>query len=412
MSTQLSLLDLASVTSSPVSADGATPCASQAGATSGPSGPDLAHASHSAKPVSSKAGTMRGTFGLHGSGSSESADLKLFSESKSPQTSLSDHLLQKERKCRVCGIVKQYSEYYVNSKGSRPKTCKECLQRAERRRKRSNPDLISARHKQWRDAKRGHALVNVAKHRAKTKGISFDLDPMEIQLRIDAGLCEMTGIAFDLSTPRAWNAPSLDRADSTKGYTKDNVRVVLFALNVMANVWGPNRILEIASAIRTRRMNVSSQLQSSLTEALQRRLPSVGWMKPHVTLRERLTPWRRPYCHLVLWVRRTSEIDFSLLPTPAAQTQEGGMRIDGGSRSRRTWASLGLMPTGRAAKVAMVCWMMGFPPTWLSASPTASEMPSSLKSPPSLLLHTGNAEHDYLEYQNETPEKLSPDVEM
>ena len=50
------------------------------------------------------------------------------------------------------------------------------------------------------------------------------------------------------------DSPSLDRIDSTKGYTPENVRVVLYCINVMANIWGENKIVEMSEAImRARR---------------------------------------------------------------------------------------------------------------------------------------------------------------
>jgi hypothetical protein len=98
----------------------------------------------------------------------------------------------------------------------------------------SAPGAGGATYKNWRETHRGHALVNVAKYRAKKRGLPFDLDAENIQARIAAGFCELTGIPFTLNAPRAWNAPSLDRIDSKKGYTQENTRVVLYALNVMA----------------------------------------------------------------------------------------------------------------------------------------------------------------------------------
>ena len=93
----------------------------------------------------------------------------------------------------------------------------------------------------------------MAKHRAKIKGMAFDLVPAEIQKRVDHGTCEVTGIAFDLSVPKGWNSPSLDQIVPGKGYTPDNTRVVLFALNIMANVWGLDPIIKIGEAISRKR---------------------------------------------------------------------------------------------------------------------------------------------------------------
>lgn len=165
--------------------------------------------------------------------------------------------LVRVRTCKKCETEKPYSEFYTNSKGCRGRTCKECDRSSERERKKNTTSERSASHRNWRNKRRGYALTNVARFRAKKRLISFDLEPSDIQRRIDLGSCEMSGIPFDLSKPRGWNAPSLDRIDSRKGYTKENVRVVLYAINVMANTWGTDKILEIASAISSKRKAIA-----------------------------------------------------------------------------------------------------------------------------------------------------------
>lgn len=96
-------------------------------------------------------------------------------------------------------------------------------------------------------------MVNDARSRAKAKDLECSLDWRDIQQRIEAGACEVSGIEFDLTAPKAWNAPSLDRIIPQQGYTPENTRVVLYAVNTMANDWGLERALEIAAAIKNRR---------------------------------------------------------------------------------------------------------------------------------------------------------------
>ena len=40
-------------------------------------------------------------------------------------------------------------------------------------------------------------------------------------------------------------APSLDRIDPKRGYTPDNVRLVVFAINTMLLDWGADRCLNV-----------------------------------------------------------------------------------------------------------------------------------------------------------------------
>jgi hypothetical protein len=133
---------------------------------------------------------------------------------------------------------------------------------------------------------------------------------------IDKGVCELTGIAFDLTMPRAWNAPSLDRIDSKAGYTQNNTRVVLYALNVAANTWGENRILEIASAITAKRRAASDSLSQRIGLALQKSLPAVGLMEYSQTWKEKVTPAGRRYWAHTASARRISDSGSTGWPTP------------------------------------------------------------------------------------------------
>ncbi len=83
-------------------------------------------------------------------------------------------------------------------------------------------------------------LLADAKRRAKVRGFDFDLTE-EFLLSIDSEICPY------LEIPLAWgassgirsdNSKSLDRIDSAKGYTKDNVIICS---------WKANRLLSDGS---------------------------------------------------------------------------------------------------------------------------------------------------------------------
>ena len=65
------------------------------------------------------------------------------------------------------------------------------------------------------------------------------------------GRCQVTNIPFGPKPVDSYfrnpYAPSLDRIDSSKGYHKDNVRLVLCAVNTAMNEWGLTMFDEIAS---------------------------------------------------------------------------------------------------------------------------------------------------------------------
>jgi hypothetical protein len=353
MSAQLPMFDLLtceatdSAISSPASASGPTPCALPDGATSAKSGPDPVPVSPSVPQGAQVEKTTSDTCGPNGSDSSEKGDHKSSSGSKSLPPKLCSGLMARNRMCRKCAIEQPFSEFYVNSKGNRRHICKTCQRAAERSRKRSHPDTVSAQMKSWRLKRRGYALVNVAKHRAKTRSLGFNLDPTDIQKRIDAGVCELTGITFNLTEARAWNAPSLDRIDPKRGYTKDNVRVILYAVNVMANTWGHQRITEIASAIMDRRRERSEQLSLSLAERLQERTKILGSTLFELNWKQRVTPSGRSIPALRASARHTSDSGFTSWPTPMCPNKDAG----NSDYTRKVELAMGLRETvnGRLA---------------------------------------------------------------
>lgn len=322
------------VISSGASGSGPTPSGKPAGPTTDLSGPEAVPVSRSRRPGKAKVLPTPATCGLNGSGLSEPVDLPLFSESKSQPQPSSDLLPERQRTCRLCGTEKPYSEFYVNSKGNRRWGCMDCDRASERKRKRADPARTAARQKAWRQEFRGYALVNVAKHRAKSRGMDFDLNPEDIQRRIEAGCCELTGIPFDLSTSRAWNAPSLDRINSDCGYTTENVRVVLYALNIMANTWGPNRIVEIAAAISARRKDASNGLSEKIAERLKARLPAGSTLFAQ-TWKVLTTPLGRQLWAHTASGRRTSGSGCTSWPTPTGPAPHDSENTAGRPRMNR-----------------------------------------------------------------------------
>jgi len=99
-------------------------------------------------------------------------------------------------------------------------------------------------------ALRARYLVNSCKARAKTKGLPFALDAKDIALRLQAGVCELTGISFDFTRNKGRGpfSPSLDRRVLSEGYTLDNISVVVWALNAARGDWGDDVLWQILAA--------------------------------------------------------------------------------------------------------------------------------------------------------------------
>lgn len=103
-------------------------------------------------------------------------------------------------------------------------------QRAERLR---NPEKVRARiRKEWSSAEKWprHAWRMVRK-RAQNKGLPFDLTPADL---VVPGVCPVLGTAFTFG-PRCPTNPSVDRKDNSKGYTRDNVRIISYRANQIKN---------------------------------------------------------------------------------------------------------------------------------------------------------------------------------
>ena len=81
-------------------------------------------------------------------------------------------------------------------------------------------------------------LVYPARKRAKAKGIECTITPEDLKL---PKRCPLLGIEIDYSSDKGGpgnvkpNSPSLDRIDSSKGYTPDNVWVISRRANTIKN---------------------------------------------------------------------------------------------------------------------------------------------------------------------------------
>lgn len=283
-------------------------------------GPAPAPASRSARRGSGRASKTNATSGPSFDASSPSASQTLFSGSRSPAPT-EENGLQAARVCSGCAIEKPLSEFYrseTSLMGYRTR-CKECCRSDEASRKARIPKAVrSADHQKWRRQNRGSALVRLAAHRAKMKGLPCTISAGAIQSMIDRGECQMTGIPFNLDGGRTWDSPSLDRIDNSQGYTPENTRVVLYALNVMANTWGERKIIEIAEAIMARRRSASAVLQSRLESALKRRLSLNNSPEYALTWKDWPMQSGPPICALRASGRRTSASGCGGWPTPMA----------------------------------------------------------------------------------------------
>lgn len=152
--------------------------------------------------------------------------------------------------CSKCRVSQPHGEFHRNA--SKPSGlsawCKSCRKIADGSHTRR---AMQHRHsKSWRRKHRASRLVHNIRARAKKMGIAFDLDShmTDIQRRIDAGVCELTGIPLDLDGCLSFNSPSIDRIAPSAGYVYSNIRVVCFAMNCALNAWGEDVLLGVVTA--------------------------------------------------------------------------------------------------------------------------------------------------------------------
>lgn len=91
---------------------------------------------------------------------------------------------------------------------------------------------------------------------AQRRDIEFSLTYSWFSKRLKTGHCEETGIPFATKEekngkPHPYSA-SVDRIDNDLGYTPENSRMVVWALNAARNTWGDEPLFRIVDALRAR----------------------------------------------------------------------------------------------------------------------------------------------------------------
>jgi len=98
-------------------------------------------------------------------------------------------------------------------------------------------------------------IYRSSKKRAKASGLEHTLTENEFMDKFSEseGKCVVSGLFFSGGKSEQWRVrpffPSLDRIESTKGYTKDNVRFVSTAVNLALSDWGDDVLKTIAFGI-------------------------------------------------------------------------------------------------------------------------------------------------------------------
>jgi len=136
-----------------------------------------------------------------------------------------------------------------------------------------------------RNSSRAKRAMIAAKSRSKTRGLAFDLTYEWVEERFEKAVCEATGVP--LNSPRYPRHrdekaavaqdmdATLDRIDSSGGYTMDNTRVVSYRFNTMKNKWSDEELAEAALATAAGQKLLLTEVLAMLEAVLAR-----SWRRP------------------------------------------------------------------------------------------------------------------------------------
>jgi hypothetical protein len=152
------------------------------------------------------------------------------------------------KKCRECALelpIQQFTKNKAN-KDRLQNVCKQCDNIRQKKRRVEKKTLIQEYGKEYRKKNaanfeyRLQALLNASRARAKFKNREHTLTKQDlVDLYPTDGNCPIFGIKLEWNEKGfRENSPSIDRIDSTKGYTRDNVQIIS---------WKANRIKGYAS---------------------------------------------------------------------------------------------------------------------------------------------------------------------
>jgi len=162
---------------------------------------------------------------------------------------------------KECGLEKPLDCFYKQKSGSADglqRWCKDCSKKSVKKYVADHPETTKTNNKRYFDSPKGVARSLLAHSRQRASGkdvrervMDHDIDIDFVLPRVMAGYCELTGWPFRFGGgDRDFFKPSLDRIDSSQGYTKSNTRVVCWGVNDILGHHGQDKLLEVADAIR------------------------------------------------------------------------------------------------------------------------------------------------------------------
>jgi len=171
--------------------------------------------------------------------------------------------------CKTCAVKRQ--SLYSRTDGARANRAKYWAEYKEKEEKR---DKIQEYHRNYQKNMMGeqkerrdatarkrqsnsprqalYSILYSASHRRPTENI-VTLDELMELFEAQGGMCAVSGLKMNWAT-RSGNGKqpismSLDRIDGSRGYERDNLRLVCWQVNLMKNCWSEEQMLTMARAI-------------------------------------------------------------------------------------------------------------------------------------------------------------------
>ena len=110
---------------------------------------------------------------------------------------------------------------------SKSKQCRSCARAYQQKRRDSGLDKSTEYGRAWRERSPEKYLYSKAKSGATRRGIPFELELSDINI---PERCPVFGWIFEMNGDKD-KAPSVDRIDSSRGYTKDNIQIISWRAN-------------------------------------------------------------------------------------------------------------------------------------------------------------------------------------
>ena len=143
-------------------------------------------------------------------------------------------------------------------------TLTESQKEYQRRRYQDNREILKAKQRLYTRNNPEKVLLTQSRIRAKKRGLDHTINIEDIRI---PSICPVLGIQLNQGG-NTDNSPSLDRIDSSKGYTPDNVWVISIRANRIKNDATPDELIQLVRALTAKTPHGLYSVSSSPMEVV------------------------------------------------------------------------------------------------------------------------------------------------